>query len=290
MIDSSEFPKFVNFGDSIISGTFRFTSSELKNIPLKYYVAKHQTQNGFLCLYLAIPVKVLKAVRGANIYFEGYRVCPTWGKPFIENEYRYDLVMNVPVRCESDIPSINVSNACSKLILQANTYFSRVDGYLQFFYSIPMASTVEVVYRDPNIIRGVFLDGRCRFEAKLVQIRDGIVNYYAINQYDGIGQKTWKLDFFLPVVGQYEYLLAEDLRQSNSLFGEELNKTWGVVSYPPYECTVWRKGSAVFYHTPETFKDGLIDFIYYTERQLRKCPSASVKTDEIQEFYSSEDF
>ncbi len=147
IIDNSEFPKFINFGDSIISGDFRFTSPELKSTPLRYYVINHQTQNGFLSLYLAVPVKVLKAVMAANIYFDGYRVCPAWGKPFIENDqYRYDLVMNVPVRCESDIPSINVSNACSKLILQANTYFSRIDNYLQLLHNVPkILSTVEVI-------------------------------------------------------------------------------------------------------------------------------------------------
>lgn len=403
-IDNTEFSKSINFSDSITSGTFQFISPSLRSTPMKYYIIKNPTYNGFLSLYMAIPVEVIKRVSAAGIRFEGYSVHTEWGKPF-EDHYRCDLIVSVPIRDDRPRYVENLTDSCQKLMFYASDCFMKVDGCLQLldkviqsthvvdgnlmvgtildgrgYFSVaphrlsPQCGRSIELYlpiesdgflsrdiRNPNLkilgqpldknwgdlaqfkyngftspdlrvtkatyyhkadvidnevlkfiqnltkeiqeyriestvtiaknvlpfwfncdnFCGMFLDGRCYFEAIPIQIKAGVVDHYAIHQ-RGVScnnQKTWTLNLYLPV-GQDKYLV-KDIRQSNLLLGKELSQVWGdvVSSYHgrSTDCLnfkIWRRGDAIFYHDPKTVEEGLVDFLYDIERQLRKCPGA----------------
>lgn len=286
LINDYEFPQFVNFGDSITSGVFRFTSPELKKTPLRYYIVSNQRHNAFLSLYLVVPTKVLKAVAASGITFEGYKVCPEWGKPLVsENQYRYDLVVNVPIRAESKIPSVNVSDACSKLILQAERCFSQVDGYLQLLDNVKpiplyeqIISTVEITYRNNLSLCGVFLDGRCHFQVVPAKQSRGVTSDFVVYQ-EGVSvssQTSWFVELFLPVDSD-DYLEKELQHESNMLLGERLGPLWGnpVIIHHGVTHTC-RKRSMFFYHQEEGYKKAFTDYLYQIERLLRKCPETKM--------------
>lgn len=257
LINNYEFPQSVNFCDAVTSGAFRFTSPDLKKTPLKYYIVNNQKHNDFLSLYLVIPVKVLKAVAAAGISLEGYKVQSEWGKPFPsnDNKYRYDLVVNVPVRAESDIYSVNVNYACSKLMMRATQYFLQIDGYLQLLNNTKPYMKLHITIKDGDLTGGTILGGR---------------GYFTIKP-DPKAPKCGRIiGLYLPT--EQDGTLAKDLRNPNlALFQKSLNEKWGELiqfCYNGYQSPEMRTAYAAYYHKSGVIDDEVLKFILDIEKKI----------------------
>ncbi len=130
------------------------------------------------------------------------------------------------------------------------------------------------------MLRGVFLDGQCRFQAKpITRVIHGVTdcinkgNFVIYQSKVSVNSQTgWELELFLPA--DFSQRLQTDLRQSGLLLGQPLNEKWGVGFFDPsqnplfHTCKFWRKGNAIFYHQPEGFISDLLNFVYEIEKQL----------------------